>query len=288
MNRKPPVGTPLNLQHPMVKDMVFFCVLNRSEEVDLINNIVGDRIGGGDMSLVTTSKGITTDWNNFETNTTVGFDFGNTVGGSGVYEPTELTIIASVRTGSVADAGGSRIISKRQGVTSNDDYCIYWIGDIITYRINGSDDVINPTGIGDLDNRSFEVAMAAASSGQDNYFWDLEGTGEQHDLANSGVPVNTSNGNLCVGHRESNDRSWNGLIHYVAMWRVKKDQAFIEAFRANPWQVFQQQRILIPMTAAEVVEQLGPDTTVFVTDVNTTESWNDGDTGLPITGTGFV
>lgn len=31
-----------------------------------------------------------------------------------------------------------------------------------------------------------------------------------------------------------------------------------------------------------------PTTTVFITDVNGTESWDDGDTGLPITGTGFV
>lgn len=33
---------------------------------------------------------------------------------------------------------------------------------------------------------------------------------------------------------------------------------------------------------------VAPTTTVFVTDVNTTESWTDGDTGLVITGAGFA
>jgi len=31
-----------------------------------------------------------------------------------------------------------------------------------------------------------------------------------------------------------------------------------------------------------------PPTTVFVTDVNTDETWADGDSNIPVTGTGFV
>ena len=57
--------------------------------------------------------------------------------------------------------------------------------------------------------------------------------------------------------------------------------------------VFRKERYFIPIYRGFVVRDEGtdsnpPTTTVFVTDVNTTESWDDGDTGLVITGTGFV
>jgi hypothetical protein len=52
--------------------------------------------------------------------------------------------------------------------------------------------------------------------------------------------------------------------------------------------VYAPQSFYVPMTAGEVVEQFGPETLVIITDVNTTETWADADTNLPITGTGFV
>lgn len=56
--------------------------------------------------------------------------------------------------------------------------------------------------------------------------------------------------------------------------------------------VFRKERYFIPIHRRFVVKDEGtdsnPTTTVFVTDVNTTETWDDGDAGIPITGTGFV
>lgn len=61
-----------------------------------------------------------------------------------------------------------------------------------------------------------------------------------------------------------------------------------ESFVRNPWQIFKPQRFYVPMTAAAVVEQFGPETTVIITDVDGDETWVDGTTGLIITGSGFV
>ena len=85
----------------------------------------------------------------------------------------------------------------------------------------------------------------------------------------------------------------------------------LKEFWRNPWQVFGSQRIILPLAKYDpfpIVAESGvtltsngtPDLTtltasgsalrrtVKVTDVNTTETWTDGDTGLPITGTGFL
>ena len=95
--------------------------------------------------------------------------------------------------------------------------------------------------------------------------------------------------NIMIGGttQKAQDR-WDGPIFAALYWHRKlgsEDALWLH----NHYRKLQGiRRILVPMTAAAVVEELGPETTVFVTDVNTTESWNDGDTGLPITGTGFV
>ena len=36
---QPPPGTPLDMSHPMVQDLAFFCVLNSNgDQIDLVNN----------------------------------------------------------------------------------------------------------------------------------------------------------------------------------------------------------------------------------------------------------
>jgi hypothetical protein len=68
-------------------------------------------------------------------------------------------------------------------------------------------------------------------------------------------------------------------------------ETHLRQFFANPWQVFAPQRIVTPVSGGRRVIEVqdeGPATSVLITDVNGTESWTDGNTGLIITGTGFV
>lgn len=68
------------------------------------------------------------------------------------------------------------------------------------------------------------------------------------------------------------------------------DEGLLREFWKNPWQVFAPQRFFVPMdqgTAIVTIDEEGG-TTVIITDVNTNETWQDGATGLIVTGTGFV
>jgi hypothetical protein len=60
------------------------------------------------------------------------------------------------------------------------------------------------------------------------------------------------------------------------------DLSFGRDLTVNPWQLFQPHIMMLPVVAAAA------SSSVSITDVNTTESWTDGDTGLIATGTGFV
>ena len=58
----------------------------------------------------------------------------------------------------------------------------------------------------------------------------------------------------------------------------------------SPWQMFAGQRFFVPTdqgTAVVTIDEQGG-STVIITDVNTNETWQDGATGLIVTGTGFV
>lgn len=68
------------------------------------------------------------------------------------------------------------------------------------------------------------------------------------------------------------------------------DEGMLREFWKNPWQVFAPQRFFVPMdqgTAIVTIDEEGG-STVIITDVNTNETWQDGATGLIVTGTGFV
>ena len=79
-------------------------------------------------------------------------------------------------------------------------------------------------------------------------------------------------------------------VAFVGVWRRRLTAAEIASHAKNPWQVFAPQRFFVPMDdgGAVVTIEEGPTTTVIITDVNTNETWQDGATGLIVTGTGFV
>ena len=288
---KPPVGTPINFTHPMAKDLIFFCMMDRAgNQIDLVNGkegIISDSGGGATVELVATNRGLAQDFEMVQ-GQHKGFDFGDT-GGFGIYEPNALTIVAKIRpdNGFEVDSGWSRVISKRNAVGGDDNYALGF-SNASTFFIRVNTVSAQITASGSVGDQECDVALIAGPNASAiGYLWNLT-KGESYTASMAGASINGSTGNLCIGHRQDEARGWDGIIHYVAIWNKQKTEAFVEAFRRNPWQIFGSQRILIPMTAAAVVEELGPETTVFITDVNTTESWDDGDTGLIITGSGFA
>jgi len=278
---KPPSNTRINRAHPMAKDLIFFCAMdNAGEQIDLMQDRRGIVVDSGSDNLTflkPTQRGLLTEIQGSANLHEAGFDFGNT-GGSGDYEPTELTIIAQVFHNDWLDANGQRIISKRAGVTSNDDYSIQTGANAneLFYRVNGLDDTIN---IGQsLENQWLDVALTVNSSNQDSYLWRIATNERDTSLGNLGATVDQSTGNLCVGHRNGENRVWDGDINYVAIWRVKKDEDFLENFRRNPWQIFEPRRLLPPLMMAQTLSNTAtlPSVTLTLTpnapQVTTTET----------------
>lgn len=245
MSRKPPTGTQLNLSHPMAKDLIFFCAMDRTgNQIDLVNGTVGVSVFPANVRTIVTPYGLVQDLEYLNFDTSVGFDFGNT-GGSGVYEPTELTIITRARFETEVDSPSeSRIVAKKANVAATDDWgiSIASAGDGFHFNVNDSDDVITRTS-GNYQGVLTDLALAVDTIGQDNYVWEPETGSFQTSLGQTGATVATSSQNLAVGHQYIRVRTWDGEIHYVAIWKRKKTQAFINAFRLNPWQIFQPQSI---------------------------------------------
>jgi hypothetical protein len=85
------------------------------------------------------------------------------------------------------------------------------------------------------------------------------------------------------GTMQDNDNNASDidLILQVAFdYPIREDE--VKLFMQNIWQIFEPQRIPIFPPLAAVAGG------VVITDVDGDEAWNDGDTGLIITGTGFV
>lgn len=72
---------------------------------------------------------------------------------------------------------------------------------------------------------------------------------------------------------------WDGQVGYLLIFNREFTAEQHASIAANPWQIFEPERIpvFVPAAASSVV----------ITDVDTDETWDDGDTGLIITGTGF-
>ena len=62
----------------------------------------------------------------------------------------------------------------------------------------------------------------------------------------SGVrEASLSSGKLCIGHRDEEDRSWDGWLEYVALWNKPKSVEFLQKFRLNPYQIFKPKTIFL-------------------------------------------
>lgn len=250
--RKPPVGTKIDRSNPFVKDMFFFCALDRpGDQVNLIDGAIGvqDISGAARTQLKTTPYGVTQD---FEMAANEAEWSGYNWGDRPEYRVTELTIITRVRPETEVHSGGSRIVSKQTGTA--DDYAIYWGSsrDVWRNRINGSDDTLDPVDHTLLNNILFDIALSVNTNNQYNYAWEVElGDKMTRDQNASGATINQNGGDLCIGIRgNSQERMFDGEIHYVAMWNKWRDQDFITAFRKNPWQIFEP-RTIYPIEAPD-------------------------------------
>lgn len=285
---KPPPGTEIDFSNPLTEGLYFFCAMDQAgNQIDLVNHRPGIVVDNTKVKTRTASPyGLCGSIDGVLGTETAGWDFGNT-GGVGIYEPSAaITIIARARVAGSASVSGSRIISKRSSAGGQDSYAIYLqgtAGTTMRYRIEQSDfatadqDIVRTAG--NYFNVLVDVAVASDVVDQNQWIWEPE-TGAQQALLKTATfagAIDRGNGNLCIGHRQAEVRTWDGDIHYVALFNTKKDITEIEKFRRNPWQIFKPQLILLPSV-----------TLISITDVNTTESWTDGDTGLIITGTGFV
>lgn len=120
-----------------------------------------------------------------------------------------------------------------------------------------------------------------------------DGVKKVSDASNT-VFGNTGYVPISVGNRWGTYQSTTGLnfggdIALVAIWENRYLTAGEHAELArNPWQVFKPQQFFVPMDDGGVVVTIEAGGNVTITDVNTTESWADGDTDLVITGSGFV
>ncbi len=259
---KPPEGTPINFAHPMAEGLIFFCAMDRpGNQIDLVHNKRGTFTEQGSAVLTTqkqTQYGLVVNQEFGTTSDDMGFVFGDT-GGTGYYEPTKLTIITRVRPGDEDDAGGSRIVSKRTTSVGNDDWAVYMLTDTaandkLAFKVNGSDDNIIRTS-GDWQGVLIDVAMSVDATEQNQYVWEVENGLFQSLLGQTGAVVDQSSGNLATGHRDGENRSFDGEIHYVAIWDRPQTQTFIEDFRRNPWQIFEhrQEPLLIESVAPPAV-----------------------------------
>jgi hypothetical protein len=92
---------------------------------------------------------------------------------------------------------------------------------------------------------------------------------------------NAAGNNPRLGQRQNGATdSWFGQVAWGAVWSRALTDAEWNYIVDHPWELFAPQRVYAPV---ELIST-GP----TITDVDTDETWDDGDTGLVITGTGFV
>ena len=297
--RKPPPGIPIDRSHPMAKDLVFFCKFDEADnQTDLVHNQVGSKLETG-TSTVDRIKAagpfgdnLVQTWNQAGSNR-AGFDFGDReeyrlAGGS-------FTIMARWRDTGTYASGWSRVVSRRMTSPGNDEYAVIMqSADNFYSRVAGSDHLLQLTGrnispYGWMDSYvRFDTTIPTTNQILQKV-WDLTHGQSWVGVGTESGEISDGTGHLCIGHRQEEQRVWDGEIDYVAIWKTPYDLDWAEEFRANPWQIFKRRTILVPMTGQAVVVEVAPDgTTVIITDVNTNETWQDGATGLIVTGTGFV
>lgn len=216
---------------------------------------------------------------------------------------TILCIFKPTGDGRPSDGGDPRLYSKDEGSSANDhDLMVGMVGsgDEARTRIRIGSNTVTVATSSTPAIRDDTLALIAGvvqrtSATQvrvkvhyltvDGYYTSITSiaiTGEYNPRTSTDIAIGANAG--------VDDNTYAGEIIGVWAFDGALQEGDLRTFMANPWQVFKPQRFVIPMTAAAVVEIVGegPETTVFITDVNTNEIWADGDTSLPITGTGFV
>lgn len=125
--------------------------------------------------------------------------------------------------------------------------------------------------------------------------WDGSNLTARHGLfledtspaSTTGTPVVDAGANYPrLGGPSNSSQTFEGWVLFGAMWDRALTPAEWAAMVMNPAQLLKplQNNVIYMSLPAPVAAG----STVTITDVNTTESWNDGDSNLIITGSGFV
>ena len=91
------------------------------------------------------------------------------------------------------------------------------------------------------------------SVGRDFYIWSDDGD-NQEIVNQTGGAILQGTGPLGLHHRPAEFRVFAGMMDYTAIFSVRKSKAFIESFRANPWQIFQPRTAYLPFEAVGYVQ----------------------------------
>ena len=148
-------------------------------------------------------------------------------------------------------------------------------------RVGGTNRVINPF-VGPVVEHQFHGLSFFADGSADLF---VDGRLEAETTS---APDNFSSETVYnLGVQFNTTDALTGTWTFLAFWDRALQPTEMAAMTANPWQIFKSRELYIPMTPGDIlITEEG--NLVLITDVNTTESWTDGDTGLVITGSGFV
>ena len=278
---QPPPGTALNYQHPVMADAVF---LRTGDRINLINGKEPDTIGSS-TPYVQTEMGLAVDCGNADPDEYAddGFDgadrvtcyalvkFNSLTTGNNenrlIFRPisgsTHSESDFTLDVGDIHDVGVSRVLGVADTGADADDLA------------EGNTDLVIDTW--------YCLALRWVSGREIQCFVNgaLDGTSlntRTYTMASAG-----SIKEIWVGGRSGATDDVDGEIAFVAAFRGYHSLDQIASISANPWQLFEPRYQPLLMTSED--EEAA---TVVITDVNTTESWDDGDTGLIATGTGFV
>lgn len=303
-HNKPPPFTPVNYDHPLARHLVFFCPMHwcQGYAFDVMQRLDGGAIQTGYSESGNMYSAGQRGWyidapTNIAT-TELGFAFGSTEASvDSAYSPEYPTICSRFRPAYTCSDinGGARVLSKGQVVNNSDDYAIYRDATIfsrISTRMRGvsaqGTTLAFDRAAGTWEGVLLDVAAVndyGVAGSHRGYLWAPEvgeyleptpvqgGSNTTGEVATTGEP-------LCIGHRNNDDRTWQGWIEYAAVFRRPMSREEIRTFMDNPWVIFQDPESDVALELANAVPS--------ITDVDTDETWTDGDTGLIITGTGFI
>lgn len=278
---QPPPGTPINLNHPLAHRLIWFAHFGRgvpfeewfgefgtpgSSNLDPVANWMGAVAGSG----VDDSNNASCDF--------VKHDELHV----GISEITIMSLAWHRKTTMSGEPTSESTMSYTG--TGNDPWDVRW----------GTDDDVDFLIEADSGNTTYQdnVTDALGPLGENPQQWNLiGGTWRDNNLIgrvnrqvgpgttsvgpNTGDASATNNPRL-LGRQQGQALGWDGYVAFGAVWDRDIGEAAWLEFTKNPWLLFVPQQVFIDTTS------------VIITDVNTTESWPDGSTGVVATGSGFM